>query len=231
MDEVECDRPISLLLVRLKAWTFEKMLIMKRVDISKNLIEFDKSFGCVVAGMDEVGRGSLVGPVVCACVVMPLDKPIDGINDSKKLSPVKREELYKKILAAATEVTVAMCDNKIIDEINILNATKKAMLSCIDKLKTSIDLLLVDAIKLQQKKFAVNAIIKGDELSYHIAAASIVAKVVRDGMMSRLHNIYSGYNFISNKGYGSAEHIRAIKEFGLCPLHRLSFTKKYTKEA
>lgn len=202
-------------------------------DVEK-LIEFDKSFindGELIGGIDEVGRGSLVGPVVCACIIMPLNRPIAGIDDSKKLTASKREELYKKILENAHEVVIAMRDHKTIDEINILNATKQAMLECIDKTQTKVRMVLVDAVKLQTAKFETRAIINGDELSYHIAAASIVAKVVRDGMLVKMHDLYSDYNFRSNKGYGSAEHIRAIKEFGLCPVHRLSFTKKYLKDA
>lgn len=178
--------------------------------------------GCkLIAGIDEAGRGPLAGPVVVASVIMPLDNPIDGINDSKKLSAKKRDMLYDKIVAQAIDMHIAIISAQTIDEINILNATKRGMLDCINGLK-QVDCVLIDAVKLDTNVKTVS-IIHGDALSYSIAAASIVAKVTRDRLMLDYDKQYPQYNFAKHKGYGTAEHIKLLKEHGACPIHRRSF--------
>lgn len=173
-----------------------------------------------IGGIDEAGRGPLAGPVVVAGVVMPLDDIIEGVNDSKKLSAKKRELLFDKIMAKAIRVHVAVIDNETIDRINILNATKNGMLECIEELKA--ETVLIDAVKLNSATPTVS-IIHGDALSYSIASASIVAKVTRDRIMLEMDKIYPQYNFAKHKGYGTAEHIRLLKQFGPCPIHRKTF--------
>lgn len=175
----------------------------------------------MIAGIDEAGRGPLAGPVVVASVIMPLDNPIEGVNDSKKLSAKKREMLYDLIVAQAIDWNVAVVSPQIIDEINILNATKRGMIECIEKLKR-VDCVLIDAVKLDTGVKTVS-IIHGDALSYNIAAASIIAKVTRDRMMLDYDREFPQYNFAKHKGYGTAEHIRLLKEYGSCPIHRKSF--------
>ncbi len=176
-----------------------------------------------IAGIDEAGRGPLAGPVVVAGVVMPLnqDQIIDGINDSKKLSAKKRDVLFDKIMATALDVQVAVIDCEEIDKLNILNATKKGMLQCIDGFK-NVDVVLIDAVKLQTN-VPTESIVHGDALSYSIAAASIVAKVTRDRLMQEYDKQYPQYAFAKHKGYGTAEHIRLLKQYGPCPIHRKSF--------
>lgn len=174
-----------------------------------------------IAGIDEAGRGPLAGPVVVASVIMPLDNPIEGVNDSKKLSAKKRDMLYDMIVERAIDMHVAIVSAQIIDEINILNATKRGMLECINKLK-QVDCVLIDAVKLDTDVKTLS-IIHGDALSYSIAAASIVAKVTRDRLMLEYDKQYPAYNFAKHKGYGTAEHIRLLKEHGACPIHRRSF--------
>lgn len=181
-----------------------------------------QSAGCnLIAGIDEAGRGPLAGPVVVASVIMPLDNPIEGINDSKKLSAKKRDMLYEKIVEQAIDMHVAIISAEVIDEINILNATKRGMLECIDGLKR-VDGVLIDAVKLDSYVKTIS-IIHGDALSYSIAAASIVAKVTRDRLMLEYDKQYPQYNFAKHKGYGTAEHIKLLKEYGACPIHRRSF--------
>ena len=176
-----------------------------------------------IAGIDEAGRGPLAGPVVVAGVVMPLDdgKIIEGVNDSKKLSAKKRDMLFDLICDRAIDVQVAIIDNVIIDRDNILNATKSGMLQCINGFK-KVDKALVDAVKLDAKVPTLS-IVHGDALSYSIAAASIVAKVTRDRLMLEYDRQYPQYNFAKHKGYGTAEHIRLLKEHGPCPIHRRTF--------
>ena len=176
-----------------------------------------------IAGIDEAGRGPLAGPVVVAGVIMPLDECdiIQGVNDSKKLSAKKRDMLYDYIMEKAIDVQVAIIDNETIDRDNILNATKSGMIQCINGFKT-VDKVLIDAVRLDAKAPTLS-IIHGDALSYSIAAASIVAKVTRDRLMLDYHEKYPQYNFAKHKGYGTAEHIRLLKEHGPCPIHRRSF--------
>ena len=175
-----------------------------------------------IAGMDEAGRGPLAGPVVAAIAVMPLDDPIDGVDDSKKVSEKKREKLYDLIREKAIAYKIVAVDEKTIDEINILEATKKAMYECIDTLSITPDVVLVDAVKLKAK-VPTRSIIKGDALSYSIAAASILAKVYRDRLMRDYDTLYPAYGFAKHKGYGTKDHVDALKEFGPCPIHRRTF--------
>lgn len=176
-----------------------------------------------IAGIDEAGRGPLAGPVVVAGVIMPLGDSdiIEGVNDSKKLSAKKRDLLFDKIMEKAIDVQVAIIDNETIDRDNILNATKNGMLQCINGFK-QVDRVLIDAVKLDTK-VATLSIIHGDALSYSIAAASIIAKVTRDRLMLEYDTQYPQYNFAKHKGYGTAEHIRLLKEYGPCPIHRRTF--------
>ena len=180
----------------------------------------------LIGGVDEAGRGPLAGPVVVAGVVMPLDDLIEGVNDSKKLSEKKREKLYDEIVKKAISWHVAIVDAERIDEINILNATKEGMLQCVENLGASC--VLIDAVKLDSKVETVS-IIKGDQLSYNIAAASIIAKVTRDRLMKQYALEYPKYQFEKHKGYGTALHVSLLKEYGPCPLHRRTFIKNFFK--
>ena len=179
----------------------------------------------LIAGIDEAGRGPLAGPVVVAGVIMPLDDIIEGINDSKKLSEKKRDKLFEQIMQKAIDVQVAVLDSNLIDEINILNATKQGMLQCINGF-AKVDHVLIDAVKLNTP-IPTTSIIHGDALSYSIAAASIVAKVTRDRMMLDYANQYPQYNFAKHKGYGTKEHITLLKQYGPCPIHRKTFIKNF----
>lgn len=192
------------------------------------MLDYEKRYeNLLIAGIDEAGRGPLAGPVVCACVIMPLeeDKIIEGIDDSKKLSPKKREMLYEKIIKTALAYSIVEIDEKTIDLINILNATKLGMKKALESLEILPDIVLIDAVKIDTLVKQEN-IIKGDTLSYNIAAASILAKVYRDRLMCELDAKYPQYNFAKHKGYGTKEHLLLLKKFGKCPLHRDSFIKK-----
>ena len=181
--------------------------------------------GCkYIAGIDEAGRGPLAGPVCVASVIMPLGESdiIEGVNDSKKLTEKKRELLYDKILEKAIAYHIELVDEETIDSINILNATKVGMLACIDKLSVTPDIVLIDAVKISSSVETVS-IIKGDQLSYSIACASILAKVTRDRLMVEIDKEYSEYQFAKHKGYGTKAHIEALKKYGKCPRHRNSF--------
>ena len=180
-----------------------------------------------VGGIDEAGRGPLAGPVVAACVVLPKDVTIEKLNDSKKLSEAVREKLYNEIVEKAISYGVGIIEPEEIDEVNILNATKKAMKQAVKALKVNPDMLLIDAVELNDLSIKQKAIIKGDAKSVSIAAASIVAKVTRDRIMDKLDEEYKEYGFKSNKGYGTAEHIDAIKKIGISKVHRKSFTKNF----
>ncbi|SHN15983.1 ribonuclease HII [Gracilibacillus kekensis] len=177
-----------------------------------------------IAGVDEVGRGPLAGPVVAAAVILPSDFKLLGINDSKKLSKKKRELYYHYITTHATDYSVGVVDAAEIDRINILQASKKAMYHAINGLM-KIDYVLIDAVKLEKLSVPSNAIIKGDQKSMSIAAASIVAKVTRDKMMENIHEKYPSYDFHKNSGYGTKVHLKAIEENGLTRYHRRSFLK------
>lgn len=184
-----------------------------------------------LCGIDEVGRGPLAGPVVAGAVILPEDCEILYLNDSKKLSEKKRELLYDEIMEKAIAVGIGAVSPERIDEINILQATYEAMRIAISRLSVRPDLLLNDAVTIPQVDIPQVPIIKGDAKSVSIAAASIIAKVMRDRMMVQYEDLYPGYEFASNKGYGSARHIAALKEIGPCPIHRRSFIKNFTGDA
>lgn len=184
-----------------------------------------------LCGIDEVGRGPLAGPVVAGAVILPEDCEILYLNDSKKLSEKKRELLYDEIMEKAIAVGIGAVSPERIDEINILQATYEAMRIAISRLSVRPDLLLNDAVTIPQVGIPQVPIIKGDAKSVSIAAASIIAKVTRDRMMVQYEDLYPGYEFASNKGYGSARHIAALKKIGPCPIHRRSFIKNFTGDA
>lgn len=191
-----------------------------------------------ICGIDEAGRGPLAGPVVVASVIMKPDSMIEGVNDSKKISEKKREVLYEKIIEEAVAYGVGIIDQNEIDRVNILNATKEGLTQSIQELEKDLkekqrgfekpEIILVDALtKIDTDGISYRSIIKGDAKSYSIAAASIIAKVTRDRIMRQWDEVYPEYGFEKHKGYGTAVHIKAIKEYGLCPLHRKSFTKNF----
>ena len=188
-----------------------------------------------IAGVDEVGRGPLVGPVVAACVILPEDFDVLGVDDSKKLSEKKREQLYDAILSEALAYGIGMQDNANIDEINILEATKEAMRCAIleaeralrAKTGCGIDHILIDALTLREVAIPQTGIVKGDGASLSIAAASILAKVTRDRMMIEYDSIYPGYAFAKNKGYGTKAHYEGLQAQGMTPIHRRSFLKNF----
>ncbi|MCR4924086.1 MAG: ribonuclease HII [Lachnospiraceae bacterium] len=180
-----------------------------------------------ICGIDEVGRGPLAGPVVAGAVILKKDCDILYINDSKKLSPAKREELYDRIMDEALATGFGLVSNERIDEINILQATYEAMRQAIQNLKIKPDILLNDAVTIPEVTIKQVPIIKGDAKSISIAAASIIAKVKRDRLMVEYDKEYPGYSFAANKGYGSKEHINAIKTLGLTPIHRRTFTGNF----
>ena len=183
----------------------------------------------LIAGIDEVGRGPLAGPVVAAAVILPKFTMIHGINDSKKLSQAKRKDIYQKIMEKAVSVGVGIINNQRIDEINILNATYEAMFEAVNHLEIKPEFILIDAVTVPMIPYPQRGIIKGDSKSISIAAASIVAKVIRDELMMQYHSEYNEYQFNKNKGYGTQEHINAIKNYGLTPIHRMSFTKNFQR--
>lgn len=182
-----------------------------------------------ICGIDEVGRGPLAGPVVCAAVVMPKESFILGVDDSKKLSAKKRETLDMEIREEALAIAIAERSPEQIDALNILNATKEAMQEAINNLTVQPDLVLIDAVELDTQA-ETRSIIHGDATCYAIAAASIVAKVYRDQLMQAYHAQYPQYGFDRNMGYGTAEHIQAIQQYGLTPIHRQSFVKNIIHE-
>ena len=180
--------------------------------------------GCrYIAGVDEVGRGPLAGPVVTAAVILPEDFDLLGVDDSKKLTPKKRDELFEKIKEAAVCWAVGRREPGRIDEINILNATKEAMLDAVNGLSVRPDHVLIDAVKLPSLDIPQTSLIHGDALSVSIAAASILAKVTRDREMEEMAKIWPGYSFEKNKGYGTKAHYEGLKALGPCPIHRKTF--------
>ena len=192
-----------------------------------------------IAGIDEAGRGPLAGPVVVACCLMPKNSMIEGVNDSKKVSEKKREKLYDLITQEAISYGVGIIEQKERDDINISQATKKGLTIAIKEMEKKLaenpelgvnkpDAILVDALtKIDTDGIPYKSIIHGDAISYSIACSSIIAKVTRDRIMRQWDEIYPEYGFAKHKGYGTAAHIKAIKEYGLCPLHRISFTKNF----
>ena len=192
-----------------------------------NLLSYDidlaAATGLTLAGIDEAGRGPLAGPVCAACVMLPLDAPIEGVNDSKKLTEKKREKLYEAIMERAAAVGVGLVSREEIDRINIRRATHLAMEQAYTAMAAQAGLVLIDGVDQLALPVPNRAIVRGDGTSYHIAAASIVAKVTRDRLLIAMEEQYPGYGFAKHKGYGSEEHIRAIRSLGPCPEHRLSF--------
>ena len=191
--------------------------------------EFERKYSDYqyICGIDEVGRGPLAGPVCAGAVILPKDAEILYVNDSKKLSGKKREELYKEITEQAIAYKTVFMSHEVIDEINILQATYKAMRQAVNELNPQPDLLLIDAVHIPELEVKQVSIIKGDAKSFSIAAASIVAKVERDHLMEKYDELYPEYGFAGNKGYGSKEHIEAIKKYGPCPIHRRTFIKNF----
>ena len=205
----------------------QEMLETKYAELSGYENEYSAKGYKAIAGIDEAGRGPLAGPVVAACCILDPDKPVYGLDDSKKLSEKKREALFPVIKENALAYSVVAIDAQTIDEINILEATKKAMRQCVAEISAKLepDLLLIDAVKLEGVSQEVVPIIKGDAKSNSIAAASILAKVTRDHMMMEYDREYPGYGFAKHKGYGTKDHYAAIREQGMSPIHRRSFLK------
>lgn len=215
----------------MKEKEFERLKAIKKIEEEL----YDQGIKSI-AGIDEAGRGPLAGPVVVACAIMPHDSMIEGVNDSKKVSEKKREKLYDLITEESIAYGVGIISQEEIDRINILNATKEGLTMAIKEMEKNLyernrgfakpEIILVDALtKIDTDNIPYRSIIKGDSKSYSIAAASIIAKVTRDRIMRQWAEIYPMYGFEKHKGYGTATHIAAIKQYGLCPLHRRSFVK------
>ena len=202
----------------------EELRLEKMLEYEKELYSKGYEYIC---GIDEAGRGPLCGPVVAAAVILKKGDKIEGVNDSKKLSEKKREQLFEEIKERAVAYSVGIVDEKTIDEINILEATRLAMKKAVEGLRVEAEYALVDAEKKVPIDIPYTPIIKGDALSESIAAASIIAKVTRDRIVVELDKQYPEYNFAKNKGYGTKQHTDSIKEYGLCPAHRRSFCKKF----
>ncbi|MCB7317845.1 ribonuclease HII [Lacrimispora sp. 210928-DFI.3.58] len=209
----------------LKGEKLEKELL--RLEAMKEFEKENASYAAI-CGIDEAGRGPLAGPVAAGAVILPKDCTILYLNDSKKLSEKRREELFLEIKEKAVAWSVGIVSPGRIDEINILQATYEAMRTAIDGLKVKPDLLLNDAVTIPMVDIPQIPIIKGDAKSISIAAASILAKVTRDHMMAEYEEMFPGYGFAKHKGYGTAAHIQAIKELGPCPIHRRTFIKNFT---
>ena len=206
---------------------------MKKVWNAEEKLRFERGLEekgySLIAGVDEVGRGPLAGPVVCAAVIMPLEEAqfVVGVDDSKKLSEKKREQLAEEIKQKAICYSIVEIDEKIIDEINILEATKLGMKRALETLERIPGAVLTDGNMTLDVTIPQQSVIHGDALSYSIGAASIIAKVHRDHLMDEYAKQYPQYAFERNKGYGTAAHIQAIQESGICPIHRKTFTKKF----
>ena len=210
--------------VRIKFDDKEKERLIRMTEYERKC--YEKGYK-LIAGVDEVGRGPLAGSVVAAAVILGEGVLIPGVNDSKKLSEEKREYLYDEIKSKALCWSIGIVDEKVIDEINILNAACLAMKKALDGLADKPDYILLDAVTLKDVDIPQKGIIKGDALSLSIAAASIIAKVERDRMISAYDELYPHYAFSKHKGYGTREHIECIKKYGLLPIHRRSFTKNF----
>lgn len=204
-------------------WKKEQVELARVQKLYCNEYEFHRKGHRLIAGVDEAGRGPLAGPVVVAAVILPLGLHIPKINDSKKLSAKAREEVYDIVIANAIAVECVVIDVTTIDCINIYQATVQGMYSVIDALTPFPEAVFIDAVPLKQLKIPALSLIKGDAISATIAAASIVAKVERDRIMDELDQKYPVYGFTKHKGYGTTEHMKALREFGPCPIHRKSF--------
>ena len=199
--------------------------LTKLKELEKDL--YNKGFKSI-CGIDEAGRGPLAGPVVVAGVIMPEDSMIEFVNDSKKVTEKRREMLYDKIKDEAISYSIAIIDQNVIDDINILNATKQGVTEVIDGLDIKPDLIIIDALDhINTRGIPYEPIIKGDAKCYNIASASILAKVTRDRIMRQWDEVFPQYGFAKHKGYGTKAHIEAIKKYGLCPIHRKTFTTHF----
>lgn len=197
---------------------------MDKLAYERELLERGFKYIC---GVDEVGRGPLAGPVVCAAVIMPRDRIIEGVDDSKKLTAKKRERLAVEIQKIAIACHISLIDEKIIDKINILEATKLCMKNAVEGLEVAPDYVITDGNMTLDIACPQLSIVKGDAKSYTIGCASIVAKVYRDNLMDKYAEEFPQYDFVNNKGYGTKKHTDAIKQYGLSPIHRRSFTKNF----
>ena len=203
----------------------EELRLLKLKEIDKEFFDMGMKYIC---GIDEAGRGPLAGPVVVASVILPENSMIEGINDSKKISESKREKLYDIILQEAISYGIGIIYQDEIDEINILQATKKGLHEAVMNMEIKPNVILVDALTgIDTLGIPYKSIIKGDAKSYSIGAASIIAKVTRDRIMREWDKVYPEYGFAGHKGYGTAKHIEAIKKYGLTPIHRKSFCKNF----
>lgn len=209
----------------------EEKLALERVRL-EGMREFENKYSdsAYIAGIDEAGRGPLAGPVVAAAVILPKDIFLPFLNDSKKVTEKRRDVLFDKIKQNAIAYGIGIASNTLIDEINILQATYEAMREAINALEKTPDVLLVDAVHIPDINIKQVGIVKGDAKSVNIAAASILAKVTRDRLMAEYDKIYPEYGFASNKGYGTATHIAALKEMGPCAIHRKSFIGNFVSE-
>lgn len=213
----------KLLISLQKKWEKEAKLVQKLTEMKQYENDLYQQGYKFIAGVDEVGRGPLAGPVVAAAVILPENFSVVGINDSKQLSELKRETLFELIKQQAIAVGVGIIKHDVIDEVNIYEATKLAMRMALDELNPSPDFILIDAMPLKYTE-AELSLIKGDTKSISIAAASIIAKVTRDRLMKDYDIAYPGYDFASNMGYGTKKHLIGLDTIGVCPIHRLSFT-------
>lgn len=204
-------------------------LYLKELERLEKMKYYEKKYASfqAICGIDEAGRGPLAGPVVAAAVILPEEETFLYLNDSKQVSEKKREMLYEQIMEKAHAVGVGIVSPERIDEINILQATYEAMREAVRKLKITPDLLLVDAVHIPEITTKQVGIVKGDAKSVSIAAASIIAKVTRDRMMISYNELYPGYGFADNKGYGASKHIEALQKLGACPIHRKTFIKNF----
>ena len=213
---------------------YERKLTAYKKELERldRLMLYERKYGDlgIICGIDEAGRGPLAGPVVAAAVILPKDRPILYINDSKQLSEKKREELYDVIMREAVAVGVGMASEKVIDDINILQATYRAMREAVSRLSVKPDVSLNDAVTIPELSLRQVPIIKGDAKSASIGAASIIAKVTRDRLMKEYDRLYPEYGFAKHKGYGSKEHIEALKLYGPCEIHRQSFIRGILRE-
>ena len=205
----------------------EKLRQEKMWEIEKELKEKGYTY---IAGVDEAGRGPLAGPVYAAAVVLPDGAELTGVNDSKKLTPKKREELFEKITQIAVSYSIFSVDEKEIDEINILNATHKAMNGAVNGLSKKPDYVIIDGNSIKGMELPHETVVKGDAKSISIAAASILAKVARDRYIDEMGKVYPEYGFENHKGYGTKAHTDAILKYGVCPIHRRTFLKKLLGE-
>ncbi|MBC1386789.1 ribonuclease HII [Listeria innocua] len=206
-----------------KKWEKEAKLAEKLIEMKRYETDLFKQGFQYIAGVDEVGRGPLAGPVVAAAVILPADFSVVGINDSKQLNEAKRDMLFDVIKEKAISIGIGIIDHDVIDQVNIYEATKIAMRTALEELNPAPDFILIDAMPLKYSE-AELSLIKGDTKSISIAAASIIAKVTRDRMMQQYDALYPGYDFANNMGYGTKKHLNGLDTIGICPIHRLSFS-------